>query len=84
MDGASWHKAKELSIPKNIEFIILPPYSPELNPIERLWKYIKDKTLKNNIFENLDHLQENIGKFIREKLNNSLIKTICKYRYFSN
>ena len=36
MDGASWHKSKDLKIPKNIEFMILPAYSLELNPIERL------------------------------------------------
>ena len=36
MDGANCHKSKDLKIPKNIEFMILPAYSPELNPIERL------------------------------------------------
>ncbi|MDR3154535.1 MAG: transposase [Deltaproteobacteria bacterium] len=38
VDGASSHKAKNLSIPKNIELIILPPYSPELNPQEQVWR----------------------------------------------
>ena len=52
MDGASWHKSKDLKIPKNIEFMILPAYSPKLNPIERLWKYIK-----NNFFKNIDLLR---------------------------
>ena len=84
MDGASWHKSKYLKIPKNIEFMILPAYSPELNPIERLWKYIKDNTIKNNFFLNIDLLREKIGKFIVEKLNCSIIKSIYKYRYFSN
>ena len=41
MDGAGWHKSKGLKIPKNIEIIYLPPYSPELNPVERLWLYSK-------------------------------------------
>ena len=68
MDGASWHKSKDLKIPKNIEFMILPAYSPELNPIERQWKYIKDNTIKNNFFKNIDLLREKIGKFIAEKL----------------
>ena len=47
MDRASWHKSKDLNIAKNIEFMILPAYSLELNPIERLCKYIKDNTIKN-------------------------------------
>ena len=84
MDGASWHKSKDLKIPKNIEFMIPPAYSPELNPIERLWKYIKDNTIKDNFFLNIDLLREKIGKFIKEKLNCSIIKSIYKYRYFSN
>ena len=84
MDGASWHKSKDLKIPKNIEFMILPAYSPELNPIERQWKYIKDNTIKNNFFKNIDLLREKIGKFIKEKLNCSIVKSIYKYRYFIN
>ena len=60
--------------------MILPAYSSELNPIERLWKYIKDNTIKNNFFKNIDLLRENIGKFIKEKLNCSIIKIILKYR----
>ena len=37
MDQAGWHKAKDLAIPKTIRFEFLPPYSPELNPVERLF-----------------------------------------------
>jgi len=48
MDGAGWHKSKNLIVPKNIQIFLLPPYCPELNPVERLWKFIKDNTIKNN------------------------------------
>jgi transposase len=41
MDGAGWHKSKKLIIPFNITIIYLPPYSPELNPVERFWLYKK-------------------------------------------
>ena len=41
MDGAGWHKSEKLIIPNDIRTIILPPYSPELNPTEKLWQYIK-------------------------------------------
>ena len=45
MDGAGWHKSKNLQVPENIEIILLPPYSPELNPVERFWQNIKKNTI---------------------------------------
>ena len=41
MDRAGWHIAESLRIPKNMKLLFLPPYSPELNPVEILWSYIK-------------------------------------------
>ena len=49
MDGAGWHKSGKLILLKNIKIIILPPYSPELNPTEKLWQYIKDHTMSRII-----------------------------------
>jgi transposase-like protein len=60
MDGAGWHKSKELVIPQNIQVIYLPPYSPELNPVERLWLYIKKSTIYNKIYETLEELEETV------------------------
>jgi transposase len=45
MDQAGWHKSKHLFIPENIVLWFLPPYSPELNPVERLWKRMKQTML---------------------------------------
>ena len=56
MDQAGWHKSKKLNIPDNIEIEYLPAYSPELNPVERLWKWLKENTIHNRIFENLKEL----------------------------
>lgn len=44
MDGAGWYKSNKLKYTKNIRIIIQPAYSPELNPIEKLWQYIKDQS----------------------------------------
>jgi transposase len=41
LDGAGWHKAHELTVPANMRLLPLPPYSPELNPAERVWEYIR-------------------------------------------
>ena len=42
MDKAGWHTAGELCVPENLSLVFLPPYSPELNPIERLWLHLRD------------------------------------------
>ena len=55
-DGSQAHKTGSLQIPSNISLIFLPPYSPKLNPIERLWKYIKSKYLSFKRYANLDEI----------------------------
>ena len=46
LDNAPWHKAKALCVPEGLEFVFLPPYSPELQPAERLW-VLCDETVAN-------------------------------------
>ena len=72
-----WHKSKNLIIPKNIEIILLPPYCPELNPVERLWRYIKDNTIKNKVFETLVELVNLVCEFIKN-LTDEVVLGICK------
>ena len=45
LDGAGWHNGKALRVPTNITLVPLPPYSPELNPVERVWLYLKERFL---------------------------------------
>jgi transposase len=54
VDGASSHKSKELEIPKNVSFIRLPPYSPELNPAEQIWNILRRDYFANRVFDALD------------------------------
>ena len=42
LDNGQFHKAKDLSVPENVRLVFLPPYSPELNPVERFWQDLKD------------------------------------------
>ena len=44
LDQAGWHLAKALQVPPNMTLLHLPPYSPELNPVERLWAYLEATT----------------------------------------
>lgn len=82
MDGASWHKSEDLVIPKNIQIIHLPPYSPELNPVERLWLYIKKAVLYNKIYENLADLENIVCDFIKN-LNSNTIAQLCSVSYLT-
>jgi transposase len=54
VDGASSHRSKELEIPKNVSFIRLPPYSPELNPAEQIWNILRRDYFANHVFDALD------------------------------
>lgn len=56
LDGAGWHTGKELHIPDGIELLQLPPYSPELQPAERLWPLVNE-AFANRSIETLDELE---------------------------
>ena len=49
-DGASWHKSKGLEIPDNITLLNIPPYTPEMNPIEQIWKQLRSMGFRNEVF----------------------------------
>ena len=57
MDGAGWHKSKELQIPANISILLLPPYSPELNPVELIWRQLRQRKLSNRLYPTIDDLE---------------------------
>lgn len=50
LDRAGWHQSKRLSVPANITLLPLPSYSPELNPVENLWQYLRQTWLSNRVF----------------------------------
>ncbi len=56
MDQAGWHKSRGLRVPDNLTILYLPPYSPELNPVERLWAYLRDHFLSNRAYDDYRHL----------------------------
>ena len=54
-DGAGWHQTgQRLTVPSNITLLRLPPYAPELNPIENVWQYLRANWLSNRVFETYD------------------------------
>ena len=80
MDGAGWHKSKGLKVPKNIVIFYFPPYSPELNPVERLWLYVKNNILSNRVYEKLEDLEIKLCEFMNQ-LQNEVVKNICTLEY---
>ena len=50
IDNAGWHTAHDIRVPPNISLVHLPPYSPELNAIERVWQYLRDRYLSGRLF----------------------------------
>ena len=56
LDRAGWHVAKALEVPANMTLLYLPPYSPELNPVERLWAYLRSHYLSNRAYRDYDDL----------------------------
>lgn len=54
MDRASWHNTDKLKVPKNISIILLPSRSPELNPVENIWQYLRQNWLSNTVFEDYE------------------------------
>lgn len=59
-DGAAWHKSKTMVIPENIVLFYIPPYTPEMNPIEQIWKEIRKLGFKNEAFSSLDKVVERL------------------------
>ena len=55
LDGAGWHQTGgRLVVPSNITLLPLPPYSPELNPVENVWAFLRSNKLSNRVFDSYD------------------------------
>ena len=79
MDNASSHKSKRLKVPDNIQIVYLPPYSPELNPVERVFQDIK-KHLKNKVFYLIEELENTVCKIVNSFTPQTL-KKLTFYPY---
>lgn len=80
-DRAPWHTTTKLNIPDNIKLLFLPPATPEMNPIEQVWKEIRKRGFKNEIFYSLNHVVDRLESTVKS-LNNDVIKSITHRDYF--
>jgi transposase len=79
VDNATPHRAKRLSIPENVMLLFLPPYSPELNPIERLWQDIKLR-VPRFLYSKLEELKDAVASILNS-YSKSTIASITGYSY---
>ena len=56
LDRAGWHTTEKLTIPNNLTMILLPSRSPELNPVENIWQFLRANWLSNRVFETYDEI----------------------------
>jgi transposase len=54
LDGAGWHTANDLAVPGNVTLVPLPPYAPELNPLERVWLYLRERHLSHRLLDDYE------------------------------
>ena len=59
-DSAAWHTSGGLNLPDNIVLFYIPPYAPEMNPIEQIWKEIRKRGFHNEVFASLEKVVERL------------------------
>lgn len=74
-DGAAWHKSGTLSVPANIELFYIPPYTPEMNPIEQIWKEVRQVGFRNEVFASLEKVVDRLCETICS-LSNTTVQSI--------
>jgi transposase len=79
LDNGAFHKAKTLIIPHNIVLFFIPPYSPELNPSEKIWWRIK-RAFTGKLHKSLDEVSVFIENEVK-KLTNEIVKKTCEFEY---
>ena len=79
LDNGRFHKARALSIPGNVRLLFLPPYSPELNPIERFWEDLKDH-LAFDLHQTLSALRQRAGEKLRSYTDEA-VASLTGYQY---
>jgi len=73
VDRASWHKSKDLIVPRNVVFFYIPPRTPEMNPIEQIWKEIRKRGFKNKCFATIQEVIDKFNEVINELSESTII-----------
>ena len=82
-DGAAWHKSKGLIVPENITLLHIPPYTPEMNPIEQIWKQLRAMGFRNEVFRTLECVIDRLCETIRS-LTCEMVRSITSRQWIVN
>jgi transposase len=77
LDQAGWHRSKKLVVPANITLLYLPPYSPQLNTIEKLWGFARSHYMSNRAYQDYQHLFETACEVCRV-ISSERIQSVCR------
>jgi len=82
VDQAGWHTAHALAVPDNLTLVRLPPYSPELNPVERVWLYLRERHLSHRLLAGYDAIVDALCS-AWNKLTPERLQTLTGYPYLN-
>jgi len=84
MDKAAWHTTEKLVIPDHIRLEFLPPYSPQLNPVEVLWKELRKDYFHNRVFANMDAVEDQLEEGLRNMaIDNARVRRFSSFLWMN-
>jgi hypothetical protein len=85
MDQAGWHIAGTLQVPANMRIVLLPPYSPELNPAEHLWEALREDWFANTVFDDLDAVEDALDDgLVNLESNPQRVQTMTGFNWITS
>ncbi len=84
VDRASWHMGDIASEFKNLSIMPLPPYSPELNPVEQVWQWMRQRELSNRTFSGYEDIVEQVSRAWNSfRLEVERVKSLCSREWIN-
>lgn len=82
LDGAGWHTSHHLQVPHNVSLLRLPSYAPELNPVERVWLYLRERHLSHRLHRDY-HAIVDAACRAWNQLTPERLRSLCAYRWIT-
>lgn len=82
-DGATWHKSGTLKAPEGISILHIPPYTPEMNPIEQIWRELRTRGFRNEVFATLEKVVDRLCETINH-LSRSTVMSITQRKWIKD
>ena len=85
-DGAAWHKSNAMKVPEKITLLNIPPYTPEMNPIEQIWRELRTQGFRNEVFQTLEKVVDRLCETINNLSPEMISSITCRdwiYKIFN-